>query len=169
MQHTRPDLEHLKLVARLALLFATTAFAGVPLLVALAALIAPEFAGDRYELPLWMALSGIPLAAVLACGTWLVILRGSFRVAGPLQRFCAEFEQALRGGRPPCFRIRATDAMHDEARHLEEAAGRVQRHLDEIAGALESASLRVRRGHSRATDSACPGERVHRLIDEVRL
>lgn len=175
MSQQGAQFERLRFITRLALVFAAAMLAGLPLLMALLRISGegPAWPGDldqaRAQLPLLMALSGLLLAALIGAATWFIALHGSFRVVGPLHRFCMDLEQGIGSGRLPRIRIRATDGMQDQARYFEDAADHLDRHLDALAAAIESAALAVRRGRPAGDRRPCPGERVHRLIEELRL
>lgn len=172
MPTTVPRFGRPALVARISLWFAAIASIGCATSVGLLALANLDGAGrgpllvDRGQIELLIAFGGFAVAFAIAASTALIALHASFRVVGPLHRFYLALEEALRSGRIGEVRLRADDLVAREARLLEHSAATLYRHHDELAGALESAALAVRRGGG---SGECPGERVHRLIERVRL
>jgi len=163
----------LKLIGRISLWFAAVAFAGLVGVVLLARPIDGDYvqmirslSASRAQLPLLMAVGGLLLTVGTALTTWLIALYSSFRTAGPLHRFCIDLEQGIRDGRVPHVRVRAGDHAQEDARYLEETARSLYRHYDELAGAIESAALQVRRGGETAVDH---GRRIRQMIEQVKL
>ncbi|MCB1954747.1 MAG: hypothetical protein KDG55_03680 [Rhodocyclaceae bacterium] len=164
----------LRLIGRMSLWFAAAALVGLVGVLLLARPASGDYVElvrnmslSRQQLPVLMLVGGLLLGIGTALTTWLIALYSSFRIAGPLHRFCLDLEQGIRDGEVPRIRLRAEDDAQEDARRLEETIRRLYRHYDEIAGALESASLQVRRGAPGEGGDAL--ERVHRLVDEVRL
>ena len=173
MPHHTAHFGQLRLIGRLSLWFALLAFVG---LVALMMMAAPP-SGDylealrnmsqtRRQLPMLMTLGGLALAVGTGLSTWLMVLYSSHRVAGPLYRFCIDLEAGIETGQVPRIRLRSTDYVQDEARHLEDSVDALYQHYDQMALALEASALHLRLGRDA---TVCPGERVHGLIDAVRL
>ena len=122
---------------------------------------------SRAQLPGLMAVGGLLLVLGTALTTWLIALYSSFRVAGPLYRFCIDLEHGIREGQVPRIRVRASDAAQDDARYLEETVSGLYRHQDEIAGTAEEALRHLCDGSADA--AAAAGQRLRRLTDACQL
>lgn len=175
MPASAPQFGQLKLIGRVSLWFAAMSFAGLVGVLLLARPVSGDYlelvrsmSGTRQQLPMLMAVGALVLSIGTALTTWLITLYSSFKVAGPLYRFCLDLEQGIRDGEVPRVRLRADDEAQEDARQLEETVRRLYRHYDELAGALESAALHVRRG-GEGSGGADPGVRVRQLIDEIKL
>ncbi len=174
MSHPFSQYGQLKLVGRVSLWFAGAALAGLAGVLLLARPDSGDYADlvrqlslSRQQLPTLMLVGGLVLALGTALTTWLIALYSSFRVAGPLHRFCLDLEHGIREGEVPRVRLRAEDDAQEDARHLEQTVRKLYGHYDDIAGVLESASLQVRRGG--ASEGGDPIKRLNHLIDQVRL
>ncbi|MCB1887119.1 MAG: hypothetical protein KDH20_05910 [Rhodocyclaceae bacterium] len=174
MPNSPRQFGQLRLVGRVSLWFAGAALAGLAGVLLLARPAEGDYVAlvqnlslSRQQLLTLMLIGGLVLAIGTALTTWLIALYSSFRVAGPLHRFCLDLEHGIREGEVPRVRLRVEDDAQEDARRLEETVQHLYRHYDEIAGALESASLQIRRGA--ADDGGAAVERLRRLVDEVRL
>lgn len=161
----------LRLIGRISLWFAGVALVALTALFLVIAPPSPDYletlsrlSATRQQLPLLMAVGGLLLAIGTGVTTWLIALYSSFRVAGPLHRFCIDLEQGIRTGEVPRIRIRQSDHLQDEARRLEESVAALYRHYDELAQALDDATQRLRRGE----DDGGTLERVRQLSARVR-
>lgn len=170
------DFGRLRLVARISLWFGGLAVIALLALVLIAAPTPSDYVGaiarlsaTREQLPLLMGLGGLLLAIGTALTTWLIATYGSFRVAGPLHRFCIDLEQGVRGGQVPRIRVRQTDHIQDEARYLEDSVSELYRRYDEIGSALARADEALR-AHGRIGSVALSElEKARELAAEFRL
>lgn len=172
MNHPNPQFGQLKLVGRISLWFAVVALAALAVIALIAQPIGDDYletiramSASRRQLPMLMAIGGLLLVLGTALTTWAIALYSSFRVAGPLHRFCIDLEEGIRSGQVPRIRVRSTDYVQDEAAYLEDTVCRLYAHYDELADALQQTGAALARGAP--PDAA--GEEVHRLIGQVRL
>lgn len=164
----------LALIGRISLLFAVLAIAGLVGVLLLARPVDGDYvamiqtlSASRAQLPGLMAVGGLLLVLGTALTTWLIALYSSFRVAGPLYRFCIDLEHGIREGQVPRIRVRASDAAQDDARYLEETVSGLYLLQDEIATAADEALRHLRDGSAEAADAE--GQRLLRLTDACQL
>lgn len=168
------SLGQLRLIGRISLWFAGAALAALIALVGLAEPASSDYfetisqlSAARQKLPMLMAVGGLLLAIGTALTTWLIALYSSFRVAGPLHRFCIDLEQGIRTGEVPHIRIRRADDLHDEARHLEESVAALYTHYNELDQALDEAMRCLRHDGIDAGEDALA--RVRRIAARARV
>lgn len=164
----------LRLICRISLWFAVLALVALVALFFIAGTTSSEYLEEisrlsvtRKQLPVLMAIGGLVLAITTALTIWSVALYSSFRVAGPLYRFCLDLEDGIRTGQVPRIRIRQSDYAQDEARHLEASVAALYRHYDELSQALDEAAQRLQTGTHQ--ESRAVLERIRQLSEKVRI
>ncbi|MCB1914393.1 MAG: hypothetical protein KDG52_01550 [Rhodocyclaceae bacterium] len=174
MSDSAPQTGQLRLIGRISLLFALLAMAGLAMVLLLARPVDGGYldvirnlSASRAQLPGLMAVGGLLLVVGTALTTWLIALYSSFRVAGPLHRFCIDLERGVRDGQVPRVRVRANDAAQQEARYLEETVADLYRQQDEIGSLLDDGMALLRAGKPEA--AAAAGEELVRRMDTFAL
>ncbi|MCB1908504.1 MAG: hypothetical protein KDH15_14135 [Rhodocyclaceae bacterium] len=174
MPDASPRAGQFELIGRISLLFAVLATAGLVGVLLLARPVDGDYvamiqtlSASRARLPGLMAVTSLLLVLGTALTTWLIALYSSFRVAGPLYRFCIDLEQGIRDGEVPPIRVRASDRAQEDARYLEETVADLYRRQDEISATVDDAAHRLRNGDREAVAAA--GQRLVSLTDAFTL
>lgn len=133
---------HVRLIAHIAISTSTIAV----LLLLGAVLFATDEQGTGYaqlvkshvitrqNLDTALLVAGLCLLALVMAITWLVSLYASFRVAGPMFRFCRNLEGAAQLRRP--LPIREEDSLHEVSEQLIAAVEGVRGHYAGLDEAL---------------------------------
>ncbi len=124
-----------RLVGRISLWFSFVALAGLLAIVVLAGLAESGPGSPLYplamtwqNLPWVMATGGTLLCLATALVTARIALYSSFRVAGPLYRFCHSLEMIIRRDASLRTGIRRYDYLQDEQKQLDSALNALQHH-----------------------------------------
>ena len=72
----------------------------------------------QQQLPAVLTFIFLTVVAVVAVITWAITLYSSFRIAGPIYRFGANLETAIKSGPITMIPIRETDSLQEESRQL---------------------------------------------------
>lgn len=145
------DLGQLRLIARVSLWFAAVGLVVLAGLFSVATSASSEYPGaiaglsaTRRDLPLLFSIGCVVVVTGTALITAVVALYGSFRVAGPLYRFCLDLESGIRTGVVPPIRLRSTDLAHAEARRMNEVIAGLYAYHDELRGAARELAGAIR-------------------------
>jgi hypothetical protein len=141
-----PVSMHLQLIGKVAL--ATSAIAALMLLIVVFFVSAEE--GGSYiealqahsisqnNLGVVMLITGLFLVGFVAVLTWAVTLYASFRVAGPLFRFCRDLELSPITDRP--IGIRKDDYLQDVSQELLDTVEILRSHYKEVEAVASQTS-----------------------------
>lgn len=147
MKNTADDIVpvsmHLKLVAKVALITSVTS----TLVLIFIILFVGGDGGDSYfetlqshrltqsSLGTAMLLAGLLLIGFVATATWIISLYASFRVAGPLFRFCRDLELSPITDRP--IGIRKEDYLQEVSQELLDTVSTLRGHYTELEGVVD--------------------------------
>ncbi len=141
-----PVSMHLQLIGKVALV--TSGVAASMLLIVI--LFVGAEGGDTYlevlqsqsisqsNLGIVMLITGLLLVVFVAVVTWMVTLYASFRVAGPLFRFCRDLELSPITDRP--IGIRKDDYLQEVSEELLETVAVLRSHYKELEAVISQTS-----------------------------
>ncbi len=141
----KPNLFHLKWVAKIALLMAAVAAVGLLLVVFLAtddkgasyvSIISSHSLTQQNLVPA-MGVFALLTVVVAAVFTWLIALYASFRIAGPLFRFAQNLKVIIKDSFAVPMAIRQTDMLQREWHEFETGQARLRMHYRELREALD--------------------------------
>ncbi len=110
----------------------------------------------RRNLPFVMLSGGLLLAIGTGITTWLITLYSSFRVAGPLYRFCRNLEAGVLQGEVSRVPIRETDQLQAESQLLQDTVSVLYQHYEALDQAAEQLLDELDRDYLRGLDNVDP-------------
>jgi len=158
----KPNLFHLKWVAKIAFLMAAAATVGLLVVVFLAtddkgvsyASIISSHSLTQQNLGPAMGLFALLLVLVAAVFTWLIALYASFRIAGPLFRFAQNLKTIIKDSFAVPLAIRQSDMLQQEWHEFETGQARLRSHYAQLRGALDKYRAALLQGKSEQATAA---------------
>lgn len=170
MKFGENGLGQFRLIARVSLWFAGVGLVVLAALFAVGASASSDYlnalislSATRRNLPVLFAIGCVVVMTGTALIAGLIALYGSFRIAGPVHRFCIDLETGIRSGVVPAIRVRSSDLAQSEACKFDDGVRELYRHYDRILGVVGELSVGLR------TSERVEPEHVERLQEVSRL